>query len=89
MCIRDSIHVANGTLLLDGTFTEGRPAIVRSRLPVAYNPDAPAPVIWLSFLDGLLYTCLLYTSISGEGSLAGGYVCGNGACGDGCLAFQG
>ena len=28
---------------------------VRSRLPVGYNPDAPAPVIWLNFLDGLLY----------------------------------
>ena len=52
---QDRIHVSNGTLLLNGTFTEGRPAIVRSRLPVAYNPDAPAPVIWLSFLDGLLY----------------------------------
>ena len=26
---QDRIHVANGTLLLDGTFTEGRPAIVR------------------------------------------------------------
>ena len=51
----DRIHVANGTLLLNGTFTEGRPAIVRSRLPVGYNPDAPAPVIWLNFLDGLLY----------------------------------
>ena len=49
---QDRIHVANGTLLLNGTFTEGRPAIVRSRLPVAYNPDAPAPVIWLNFLDG-------------------------------------
>lgn len=36
---QDKIHVSNGTLLLDGTFTEGRPAIVRSRLPVAYNPD--------------------------------------------------
>ncbi len=47
--------LSNGTLLLNGTFTEGRPAIVRSRLPVAYNPDAPAPVIWLNFLDGLLY----------------------------------
>ena len=47
--------LSNGTLLLDGTFTEGRPAIVRSRLPVAYNPDAPAPVIWLNFLDGLLH----------------------------------
>ena len=41
--------------MLNGTFTEGKPAIVRSRLPVAYNPDATAPVIWLNFLDGLLY----------------------------------
>ena len=52
----DKIHLANGTLKLDGSFTEGRPTIVRSRLPVAYRPDAPAPVRWLSFLDGLLYT---------------------------------
>ena len=52
---QDRIHVFNGTLLLNGTFTEGRPAIVRSRLPVGYNPDAPAPVIWLNFLDGLLH----------------------------------
>ena len=52
---QDRIHVFNGTLLLNGTFTEGRPAIVRSRLPVAYNPDATAPVIWLNFLEGLLY----------------------------------
>ena len=52
----DRIHLANGTLKLDGSFTEGRPTIVRSRLPVAYRPDAPAPVRWLSFLDGLLYT---------------------------------
>ena len=47
--------LSNGTLLLDGTFTEGRPAIVRSRLPVAYNPNAPAPEIWQNFLDGLLH----------------------------------
>ena len=53
---QDRIHLSNGTLLLDGTFTEGRPAIVRSRLPVAYNPDAPAPVVWLNFLDDLLHT---------------------------------
>ena len=52
----DRIHLANGTLKLDGSFTEGRPNIVRSRLPVVYRPDAPAPVRWLSFLDGLLYT---------------------------------
>ena len=51
----DRIHLASGTLKLDGSFTEGRLNIVRSRLPVAYRPDAPAPVRWLSFLDGLLY----------------------------------
>ena len=51
----DRIHLANGTLKLDGSFIEGRPSIVWSRLPVAYRPDAPAPVRWLSFLDGLLY----------------------------------
>ena len=51
----DLIHLANGTLFLDGTFTEGKPEIVRNRLPVAYNPDAPAPTRWLAFLAGLLY----------------------------------
>ena len=51
----DKIHLANGTLALDGSFTEGKPDIVRSRLPVAYRPDAPVPALWLSFLDGLLY----------------------------------
>ena len=51
----DKIHLANGTLTLDSNFTEGRPDIVRSRLPVAYRPDAPAPEHWFSFLDGLLY----------------------------------
>ena len=52
----DRIHLTNGTLKLDGTFTEGRPEIVRSRLPVAYWPEAPKPECWLSFLDGLLYS---------------------------------
>ena len=47
------IHLVNGTLLLDGTFTEGKPEIVRCRLPVSYNPEAPAPTRWLAFLDGL------------------------------------
>ncbi len=51
----DRIHVANGTLKLDGTFTEGKPDIVRSRLPVAYRLDASEPVLWLRFLEGLLY----------------------------------
>ena len=52
---QDRIHVANGTLFLDGTFTEDKSKIVRSRLPVAYNPNAPKPVCWLSFLGELLY----------------------------------
>lgn len=51
----DRIHLANGTLKLDCSFTEGRPDIVRSRLPVAYCPDALAPTRWFSFLEGLLY----------------------------------
>ena len=51
----DRIYLSNGTLMLDGSFIPGKPEIVRSRLPVAYNPDAPKPILWLSFLDGLLY----------------------------------
>ena len=51
----DRIHLANGTLLLDGTFIEGRPQIVRNRLPVAYRPNAPEPILWLRFLNDLLY----------------------------------
>ena len=51
----DRIHLSNGTLLLDGSFTPGRPEIVRNRLPVRYNPDAPEPTMWLRFLEGLLY----------------------------------
>lgn len=52
---QDRIHLSNGTLLLDGTFMEGKSDIVRNRLPVAYQIDAPKPVQWLAFLDGLLY----------------------------------
>ena len=52
---QDRIHLANGTLMLNGTFTEGKPDIVRNRLPVAYRKDASAPAIWLEFLNGLLY----------------------------------
>ena len=50
----DRIHVANGTLMLDGRFIEGKKEIVQSRLPVSYNPNAAAPALWLNFLDGLL-----------------------------------
>ena len=36
----DRIHVANGTLFLDGRFTEEK-VFCRNRLTVAYDPDAP------------------------------------------------
>lgn len=51
---RDRIHVANGTLFLDGRFTPER-EFCRNRLPVAHNPDAPTPATWLRFLGELLY----------------------------------
>ena len=49
----DRIHVANGTLFLDGTFTEEK-TYCRNRLTVAYDPDAPFPMRWLQFLNDLL-----------------------------------
>jgi len=51
---QDRIHLSNGTLYLDGTFVPGKPEIVRSRLPVSFNPDAPQPEHWLRFLSELL-----------------------------------
>ena len=39
--VTDRIALANGTLYLDGTFQEGKPEIVRNRLPVKYDPKAP------------------------------------------------
>ena len=48
----DRIHLANGTLFLDGNFIEGKPEIVRNRLPVAYNPKPPhRPAGWLFWMD--------------------------------------
>ena len=49
----DRIHVANGTLYLDGRFVEEK-QYCRNRLTVAYNPDAPTPERWLDFLRQLL-----------------------------------
>lgn len=49
----DRIHVASGTLFLDGTFTEAK-EYCRNRLTVAYVPNAPEPVRWISFLRELL-----------------------------------
>ena len=51
---RDRIHVANGTLFLDGRFLAER-EFCRNRLPVAYNEGAAAPETWLRFLSELLY----------------------------------
>ena len=50
---QDRIHVANGTLFLDGRFSEHKD-FCRNRLPVAYHPNAPQPVKWLHFLSQLL-----------------------------------
>jgi len=50
----DRIHVANGTLFLDGTFKDEK-EFCMNRLPLSYNPDAPKPEKWLAFLDQLLY----------------------------------
>ena len=50
----DRIHVANGTLFLNGTFQEEKEFCL-NRLPVSYNPDAPKPEKWLTFLEQLLY----------------------------------
>lgn len=49
----DRIHVANGTVFLNGSFSEEK-EFCRNRLPVTYNPSAPAPAAWLAYLHDLL-----------------------------------
>ncbi len=49
----DAIRLRNGTLRFDGTFI-AEAEICRYRLPVRFNPDAAAPVLWTSFLEELL-----------------------------------
>lgn len=44
----DRIHVENGTLYLDGSFSEEK-SFCRNRLPVRYNPNAGKPVQWKAF----------------------------------------
>lgn len=56
----DRIHVANGTLFLDGTFTEDK-EYCRNRLPVNYNPEVAYPYEWIMFLDQLLETTDIFT----------------------------
>lgn len=50
----DRIHMANGTLFLNGSFSAEKD-FCRNRLPVTYNLDAPEPTQWLHFLSQLLY----------------------------------
>ena len=52
---QDRIHFANGTLGVNGLFTPDKSEIVRTRLPIQYNPDAPRPETWLRFLKDLLH----------------------------------
>lgn len=49
----DRILVENGTLYLDGSFSEEK-SFCRNRLPVRYNPNAGKPVQWKAFLSQLL-----------------------------------
>lgn len=49
----DRLHVANGTLFVDGTFREEKEFCL-NRLPVAYHPQAAEPVRWLQFVSELL-----------------------------------
>ena len=49
----DRIHVANGTLFLNGEFRTEK-EFCRNRLPIRYDPNAPQPVTWLRFLSDLL-----------------------------------
>ena len=51
---QDRIHLANGTLFLDGRFS-GTKDFCRNRLPMAYEPGAAAPENWLCFLSQLLH----------------------------------
>lgn len=49
----DRIHVANGTLFLDGEFSEQKDFCL-NRLPVIYDPDVEKPARWLKFMEELL-----------------------------------
>ena len=51
----DRINLANGTYFIEGNFIEQKDFCL-NRLPVAYNPDATAPKVWISFLTELLET---------------------------------
>lgn len=48
------IHTANGAYNIDQRQFYPEKVCCRCRLPVAYNADAPAPKLWLQFLEELL-----------------------------------
>lgn len=50
----DRIHLQNGTYFLNERGFVPEKELCLNRLPVEYQPDAPAPTKWLEFLDGLL-----------------------------------
>ena len=50
----DRIMLADGTLWIDGGFTEDK-CFCRNRLPVYFQPGAPEPKRWLAFLHELLW----------------------------------
>ena len=50
----DRIHLQNGTYFLDERGFVPEKELCLNRLPVEYQPDAPAPTKWLEFLDDLL-----------------------------------
>ena len=51
----NEIHLLNGTLNIDGTFTEEK-KFCYNRLNVRYNPEAEVPEVFLKFLEELLET---------------------------------
>jgi putative DNA primase/helicase len=50
----DRLHVANGTLFLEGMKFTTDKEFCRNRLPVAYNPGADLPAKWMLFIEDLL-----------------------------------
>ncbi|MBR1432567.1 MAG: DNA primase [Ruminiclostridium sp.] len=50
----NEIHLLNGILTTELEFRQGEKKICRNRLNVNYNPTAPEPERWLSFLAELL-----------------------------------
>ena len=50
----DRVMVANGTVFVEGGFMADL-HFCRNRLPVQFDPEAPEPVRWMSFLNDLLY----------------------------------